>query len=85
SVPENEWSMLDLAEKIGIPVPETKLIDLGDIKGLPDLGVLSGTKALAVKRFDRGKSGKRIHIEDFAQVFGVYPPMINTIKPTMLI
>ncbi|HIO92182.1 MAG TPA: type II toxin-antitoxin system HipA family toxin [Leucothrix mucor] len=73
SVPENEWSMLDLAEKIGIPVPETKLIDLDEIKGLPDLGVLSGTKALAVKRFDRSKSGKRIHIEDFAQVFGVYP------------
>jgi len=73
SVPENEWSMLDLAEKIGIPVPETRLIDLDEIKGLPDLGVLSGTKALAVKRFDRGEAGKRIHIEDFAQVFGVYP------------
>jgi len=73
SVPENEWSMLNLAEKIGIPVPETRLIDLDEINGLPDLGVLSGTKALAVKRFDRGEAGKRIHIEDFAQVFGVYP------------
>ena len=26
-----------------------------------------------VKRFDRGAEGERIHIEDFAQVFGVYP------------
>ena len=73
SVPENEWSMLNMAKKIGIPVPETRLIDLDDIKGLPDLGVFSGTKALAVRRFDRGETGKRIHIEDFAQVFGVYP------------
>ena len=73
SVPENEWSMLNLAKKTGIPVPETRLIDLDEIQGLPDLGLLSGTKALAVKRFDRGEAGKRIHIEDFAQVFGVYP------------
>ena len=28
---------------------------------------------MLVKRFDRGASGERIHIEDFAQVFGVYP------------
>ncbi|WP_421440806.1 HipA domain-containing protein, partial [Agrobacterium tumefaciens] len=26
-----------------------------------------------VKRFDRVAGGERIHIEDFAQVFGVYP------------
>lgn len=72
-VPENEWSMLHLARNVGISVPENKLIDIGEIKGLPDLGVLAGTKALAVKRFDRGTSGKRIHIEDFAQVYGVFP------------
>ncbi len=52
-VPENEWTMLNLASEIGIPVPETRLIDLKDISGLPDLGVLAGNKALAVKRFDR--------------------------------
>jgi|CXWL01.1.fsa_nt_gi serine/threonine-protein kinase HipA len=72
-VPENEWSMLHLARNVGIPVPENKLIDIGEIKGLPDLGVLAGTKALAVKRFDRSTFGKRIHIEDFAQVYGVFP------------
>lgn len=72
-VPENEWAMLHLAREAGIPVPENKLIDLSEINGLPDLGVLSGTKALAVKRFDRGKFGVRIHIEDFAQVYGVFP------------
>jgi len=72
-VPENEWSMLHLAREVGIPVPENKLIDLSDINGLPDLGVFSGTKALAVKRFDREEPNGRIHIEDFAQVYNVFP------------
>jgi serine/threonine-protein kinase HipA len=30
-------------------------------------------KALAVERFDRGPDGQRIHMEDFAQVFGLFP------------
>ncbi len=34
---------------------------------------MSDGKVLLVKRFDRIASGKRVHIEDFAQVFGVYP------------
>ncbi len=73
SVPENEWSMLELAREIGINVPETRLVDLSDVAGLPDLGVLSGNQALAIKRFDRGEKGTRIHIEDFAQVYGLFP------------
>lgn len=72
NVPENEYSMLDLARKVGIPVPEFKLVDTKEISGLPDLGVLAGKKALAIKRFDR-VNGKRIHIEDFAQVYSLYP------------
>ncbi|MES9830244.1 MAG: type II toxin-antitoxin system HipA family toxin [Candidatus Thiodiazotropha sp.] len=72
-VPENEWAMLHWAGEIGIPVPETRLVPLDEIAGLPELGVLSGKTALAVKRFDReGKN--RIHIEDFAQVYNVFPP-----------
>ncbi len=72
-VPENEWAMLDLAGKIGITVPETKLISIEDISGLPDLGVLAGKTALAVKRFDRQETGERIHMEDFAQVYNLFP------------
>ncbi len=72
-VPENEWSMLHLANEVGITVPETRLIDLQEIKGLPDLGLLTGNKAFVVKRFDRTLDGSRVHIEDFAQVYGVYP------------
>ena len=72
-VPENEWSMLHLANEVGIAVPETRLIDLQKIKGLPDVGLLTANKAFAVKRFDRTLDGSRVHIEDFAQVYGVYP------------
>jgi serine/threonine-protein kinase HipA len=31
------------------------------------------SKALAVQRFDRGQGVGSIHMEDFAQVFGLYP------------
>jgi len=30
-------------------------------------------KPLAVKRFDWGPAGEHIHMEDFAQVFALYP------------
>ena len=30
-------------------------------------------KALAIERFDRAAGGRRIHMEDFAQVFGLFP------------
>ncbi len=73
AVPENEYTMMALARAVGIEVPRTELIDIRDIRGLPaDAGVMEG-KALAVQRFDRGAKGETIHMEDFAQVFGLYP------------
>jgi len=73
NVPEHEDVLLDLAEAIGVTVPEHKLVELVDIKGLPDdIGPLKG-RALAVRRFDRGPGGKRIHTEDFGQVFQLHP------------
>jgi serine/threonine-protein kinase HipA len=73
NVPENEFAIMDIARKVGIPIPEIKLVEIEDIAGLPEMGVLQGKKALAVRRFDRGAKGKKIHIEDFAQVYNVYP------------
>jgi serine/threonine-protein kinase HipA len=71
-VAENEFSMMTLASKIGMNVPPLQLIDPASIKNLPEgLGTLKG-QALAIERFDR-IDGEAIHIEDFAQVFGVYP------------
>lgn len=72
-VPENEYAIMDLASRIGIPVPETRLVPLADIANLPEMGILAGKRALAVKRFDRAPNGKRIHIEDFAQVYNIMP------------
>jgi len=72
-VPENEFSMMTLAGHVGIDVPTVRLVDTGEIGNLPEgIGTLSG-QALAVERFDRLPGGEPIHIEDFAQVFGVYP------------
>lgn len=72
-VSENEFSMMSLARAVGIEVPEFRLLSLDDIGGLPsDLGRLEG-RVFAVKRFDRLETGERIHMEDFAQVFGLYP------------
>ena len=71
-VPENEWAMLHWAAELGIPVPQTRLVRLDEIAGLPRLGVLSGNRALAIERFDR-EGRRRIHIEDFAQVYGLFP------------
>lgn len=72
-VPENEYAMMTLARHVGIDVPDVELHRLDEISGLPEgMGDIKGD-ALAIKRFDRESGGKRIHIEDFAQVFGVYP------------
>ncbi len=70
---ENEFAMMELARAIGIDVPEVRLVPLREIAGMPDdIARLEGN-ALAVKRFDRTEDGGAVHIEDFAQVFGLYP------------
>lgn len=72
-VPENEYSMMTLARLIGMNVPMLRLIEPAAIGNLPErIGPMRG-KALAVQRFDRREDGTLVHIEDFAQVFNVYP------------
>lgn len=72
-VPENEYSMMTLARAVGIDVPAVRLVKLSSIAGLPqELTRLTGS-ALAVERFDRSAGGGKVHIEDFAQVFALYP------------
>lgn len=73
-VPENEYSMLTLARLLGMDVPAIQLVDINDIENLPEGIVgLKGQRALAIERFDRLSDGTAVHIEDFAQVFGLYP------------
>jgi serine/threonine-protein kinase HipA len=73
-VPENEFAMMDLARRVGIDVPETALLPLTAIQGLPaEIPIPRDTPAYIIRRFDRQENGQRVHTEDFAQVFGVYP------------
>lgn len=72
-MPENEYIMLELARHIGIDVPQTALVSMDQIHGLPK-GIGSSTShAFIIKRFDRTVEGHGIHIEDFAQVLGLFP------------
>lgn len=73
-VPRNEYSMMTLAAKLGMNVPRIKLVDLREIENLPSgLGQLREYEAIAVERFDRHPDGTHVHMEDFAQVFDLYP------------
>jgi serine/threonine-protein kinase HipA len=70
---ENEYAMMELARRVGIDVPEIRLLPLEEIAGLPEDVNRAGGHALAIRRFDRQTDGRRLHMEDFAQVFGIYP------------
>jgi len=72
-VPENEFSMMELARLVGIDVPENKLIGIEEIENIPEGIGKYGNTTFAIKRFDRSDEGAGIHIEDFAQIFKVYP------------
>ena len=72
-VAANEFSMMRLARAMGMDIPDVELAPLDQIEGLPEgIGRIE-EEAFAIRRFDRREDGGRIHIEDFAQVFGVYP------------
>lgn len=73
AVPENEYVMLELARAVGIAVPAIQLVRIAGIQGLPPDAARMEGHALAVQRFDRAAGGRRIHMEDFAQVFGLFP------------
>lgn len=73
AVAENEHAMLELARATGIDVPRNRLVDIDAIGGLPDEAARLQGKGLAVERFDRAAGGRRVHMEDFAQIFGRYP------------
>lgn len=74
-VPENEYSMMSIAATVGIEIPEVKLVPMRDVQGIPEIAAdspLADAQALAIRRFDRSRE-RRVHTEDFAQVFSQYP------------
>lgn len=73
AVAENEYVMLELARATGITVPPIRLVPVDAVHGLPAEAARLKGEALVVQRFDRTPGGQRIHMEDFAQVFGLFP------------
>jgi len=73
-VPINEFSMMELARRVGINAPEVRLVHREQLADIPDnLWPESENMAYAIQRFDRTPSRELIHIEDFAQVRNLYP------------
>jgi serine/threonine-protein kinase HipA len=72
-VPETEFATMAWARASGIEVPECTLVRTDQLEGIP-AEFLRGVETLcyAIRRFDRLDSGQRVHMEDFAQVFGIY-------------
>ncbi|WP_439370731.1 type II toxin-antitoxin system HipA family toxin [Bradyrhizobium sp. DASA03120] len=71
---ENEFAILALAEALGMEAPARELVEKTDFAGIPEeFNTMSTGKVLLVRRFDRSADGARVHMEDFAQVFGRYP------------
>jgi serine/threonine-protein kinase HipA len=71
---ENEFSMMRLARAVGIDVPDVRMAPIEEIEGLPEGLPAAQPNAFAISRFDRNHNdGGKVHIEDFAQVFGLYP------------
>ena len=73
-VPLNEFTMMTLASRVGIEVPEVRLVHRDSIASVPDaLWPRNEVYAYAVRRFDRAADRQLVHIEDLAQVRGFYP------------
>ncbi len=73
-VPENEYATMLWAKASGIRIPELELVDVAKVSGLPAaVGAFREQMALVVRRFDRPTPARRVHMEDFAQILGLYP------------
>jgi serine/threonine-protein kinase HipA len=72
-LPENEFSLMEFARTVGIQVPQIGLIPLDKIPGIPEPWQQLKGNAYYIRRFDRAPHGKRIHIEDFNQLYGQFP------------
>lgn len=68
---------MNFARLIGLNVPQTQVIDLDSIDGLPaDLPAFRADeprKAYIISRFDRGGNFGRLHVEDFNQIANQKP------------
>jgi serine/threonine-protein kinase HipA len=74
-VSENEYANLALAEAIGMEVPERELVEAIGVRrdSRKNSRRCRMAKSCSSNALIVVSGGQRIHIEDFAQVFGVYP------------
>ncbi len=68
---DNELAMLDWAQRCGLEVPEHRVVRASEIEDIP-ADFDADQDVLIVRRFDR-EGNRRIHQEDFAQVFDIPP------------
>lgn len=66
---QNELATMEWARACGFDVPECQLHPVGALEGIPRREAPDDSPVLAIRRFDRTKTG-RVHQEDFAQVTG---------------
>ncbi|MEM1126390.1 MAG: HipA domain-containing protein [Bacteroidota bacterium] len=71
---ENEYATLEWASAAGFEVPACHLADRNALPASLLQHAPSGRPVFLIKRYDRSdEDGHRIHQEDFAQVFDLYP------------
>jgi len=73
---ENEFAMMSFARAVGLNVPEIRLVDIGEVRGLPsEMPALREDEhyVYAIARYDRLADGSRVHAEDFNQIAGQFP------------
>ncbi|WP_249673115.1 type II toxin-antitoxin system HipA family toxin [Pseudomonas abieticivorans] len=71
-VPLNEFTAMSLAAMAGVDIPEIKLISMANIETLPAINLPDERYAYGIRRYDRLPANKRVHSEDFAQIFFAY-------------
>ena len=71
-VPLNEYTAMTLAALAGVDTPEIKLIPMASIEALPNINLPNEQFAYGIRRYDRLPGNKRVHSEDFAQIFYAY-------------
>ncbi|MEH3075756.1 MAG: HipA domain-containing protein [Quadrisphaera sp.] len=73
-LPVVEHLTMQVARRVGIEVPSIKLLHRDEVPETPSTLWAAGEElAFGIERFDRAPDRTSIHIEDFAQVRGVWP------------
>jgi serine/threonine-protein kinase HipA len=69
-LPQAEYGAMELARMIGVDTAPCRLVSRDAIHGVPEQLLAHGEQVLVVDRFDRTPDGRRIHMEDAAQILG---------------